>query len=80
MKRTAAPVMAFASAASALLAIPAFGQSSVNLYGSLDVAAYSRELSGEKRTKTLTSGIMNASRWGIRGSEDLGTDCARAST
>jgi predicted porin len=47
-------------------------QSSVTLYGSLDAGAYSKQLSGETRMKTLTSGIMNASRWGISGSEDLG--------
>jgi len=47
-------------------------QSSVNLYGSVDVAAYSKQLSGETRMKTLTSGIMNASRFGFSGSEDLG--------
>lgn len=58
--------------ASTMLAMPAFAQDSVNVYGSLDVAAYSKQLSGETRTKTLTSGIMNASRWGVRGSEDLG--------
>jgi predicted porin len=63
---------ALAAAASALLALPARAQDSVNVYGSLDVGAYSKQLSGETRTKTLTSGIMNASRWGVRGSEDLG--------
>ena len=50
----------------------ALAQSSVNIYGSLDLAAYSKQLSGETRTKTLTSGIMNASRYGFSGSEDLG--------
>lgn len=50
----------------------ALAQGSVTLYGSLDAAAYSKQLSGETRTKTLTSGIMNASRWGFRGTEDLG--------
>lgn len=50
----------------------AWAQSSVDLYGSLDVGVYSKQLSGESRTQTLTSGLMNASRWGIRGTEDLG--------
>jgi predicted porin len=66
--------------AAALMALgaPAWAQDSVNVYGSLDVGAYSKQLSGETRTKTLTSGIMNASRWGVRGSEDLGDGlCAR---
>ena len=63
---------ALAAAASALLGMPACAEDADNVYGSLDVAAYSKELSGETRMKTLTSGIMNASRWGVRGSEDLG--------
>jgi len=50
----------------------ALAQSSVSFYGSLDLAAYSKQLSGETRMKTLTSGIMNASRYGFSGSEDLG--------
>ena len=54
------------------LGASARAQDSVNVYGSLDVGAYSKQLSGETRTKTLTSGILNASRWGVRGSEDLG--------
>jgi predicted porin len=59
-------------AASALCCASAHAQSSVNLYGSLDVGAYSKQPSGEDRLATLTSGMMNASRWGIKGSEDLG--------
>lgn len=58
--------------AAAAASAGALAQSTVNLYGSLDIAAYSKQLSGETRTKTLTSGIMNASRYGFSGSEDLG--------
>lgn len=47
-------------------------QNSVSIYGSLDLGVYSKQLSGESRTQTLTSGNLNASRWGIRGMEDLG--------
>ena len=50
----------------------ACAQSSVNIYGSLDLGVYSKQLSGESRTQTLASGLMNASRWGVRGTEDLG--------
>jgi len=50
----------------------ACAQSSVSIYGSLDLGVYSKQLSGESRTQTLSSGLMNASRWGIRGTEDLG--------
>ncbi|QHI98473.1 porin [Xylophilus rhododendri] len=49
-----------------------WAQSSVDIYGSLDLGFYSKQLSGESRTQTLSSGLMNASRWGIRGTEDLG--------
>ncbi|XAH24486.1 porin [Xylophilus sp. GW821-FHT01B05] len=58
--------------AAALIASPAWAQSSVSIYGSLDIGVYSKQLSGESRVQTLTSGNMNASRWGIRGTEDLG--------
>ena len=51
---------------------PASATSSVLLYGLLDVSAYDKQLSGEKRLKTLQSGAMTTSRWGISGSEDLG--------
>lgn len=50
----------------------ATAQSSVALYGILDVGAYSKQLAGETRLKTLSSGVMSTSRWGFRGSEDLG--------
>ena len=59
-------------AALLLAAGAAQAQDAVSVYGSLDIAAYSKQLAGETRTKTLTSGILNASRWGVRGSEDLG--------
>jgi len=64
--------ISLAAGIGALAAIPALAQDSVNIYGSLDVGVYSKQLSGESRVQTLTSGNMNASRWGIRGSEDLG--------
>ncbi|WP_457419385.1 porin [Roseateles sp. P5_E7] len=50
----------------------ATAQSSVSLYGILDAGAYSKQLAGETRLKTLSSGVMSTSRWGFRGSEDLG--------
>lgn len=46
--------------------------SSVTLYGLLDAGLYSKQLSGESRLQTLTSGMMSASRWGLRGAENLG--------
>jgi predicted porin len=72
-RRQAAPVVAAVAAAlSALACASVQAQDAVTIYGSLDAAAYSKQLSGETRMKTLTSGIMNASRWGVRGTEDLG--------
>lgn len=60
------------AAALAATAGLAHGQSSVTLYGIVDAAYYARQLAGEERVHTLTSGVMSTSRWGFRGSEDLG--------
>ncbi len=61
--------------AAALLGVvvnPAFAQSSVTLYGLIDAGiAYTNNQSGSKNIQT-TSGAVNGSRWGLRGSEDLG--------
>ena len=46
--------------------------SNVSLYGVVDVSAYGKQLSGETRLKSLASGTMTTSRWGITGNEDLG--------
>lgn len=46
--------------------------SGVSLYGVLDVSAYDKQLSGEHKLKSLQSGAMTTSRWGITGTEDLG--------
>jgi predicted porin len=51
---------------------PANPAASVSLYGVLDVSAYEKQLAGERRLKTLQSGAMTTSRWGLSGSEDLG--------
>lgn len=61
-----------ATGALASVGSTAWAQSSVSIYGSLDLGVYSKQLSGESRTQTLSSGLMNASRWGVRGTEDLG--------
>jgi predicted porin len=44
----------------------------VVLYGLLDLAAYSKQLSGDPKLKTLQSGGMTTSRLGLSGAEDLG--------
>ena len=58
-----ATLTAFAGAASA--------QSSVTLFGIVDLAATSIK-NGSRTLKTLTEGSLNTSRLGFRGVEDLG--------
>jgi len=60
------------AAALACTAGLAHSQSSVTLYGIVDAGYYAKQLAGETRLHTLTSGVMSTSRWGFRGSEDLG--------
>ena len=75
MKKTVA-----ALAVLSVIAGAAHAQSSVNLYGLMDVfvgKTTSKDSVGGVVTKTdagtsLTSGGLNGSRWGLRGSEDLG--------
>ncbi|MBN9116518.1 MAG: porin, partial [Pandoraea sp.] len=53
-------------------AVPAFAQSSVTLYGIVDDAmTYSSNQNGKSNTY-LRSGNLAGSRWGLRGTEDLG--------
>lgn len=63
---------AFAGAASA--------QSSVTLYGLLDVSLTSDKTDNGDSTKNMTSGALNGSRWGLRGVEDLGGGLAATFT
>lgn len=60
----AAALMALAGAASA--------QSSVTLYGVVDVGLEQTRLSPGGSTTRLSSGIQSGSRWGVKGREDLG--------
>ncbi|MGU7785302.1 porin [Burkholderia sp. PU8-34] len=65
------------SAAGALFAIatsPAFAQSSVTLYGIVDEAVRYQTNAGPggKDQVSMTSGPETHSRWGLKGSEDLG--------
>ncbi|WP_454872563.1 porin [Paraburkholderia xenovorans] len=62
---TAAALMAFASAASA--------QSSVTLYGLVDAGMSFNSNAGGKNQLAMTSGNMNGARWGLMGTEDLGS-------
>ena len=55
----------------ATIAASASAQSTVTLFGVLDVAARSVK-NGDTSQKSLSSGGINSSRLGVRGSEDLG--------
>jgi predicted porin len=49
----------------------AMAQSSVTLYGRADVGVGSEKVNGDSTTKMINGGLTT-SRWGIRGTEDLG--------
>ena len=50
----------------------AMAQSSVTLYGIVDVALQSAKATNGVRQNTVASGNVNGSRFGLKGSEDLG--------
>ena len=50
----------------------AHAQSSVTLYGIIDEGFNINTNSGGKHLYNLSSGVMQGSRWGLRGAEDLG--------
>lgn len=61
----------------ALAALGAFAgaahaQSSVTLYGIIDEGINYNSNAGGERLYNLSSGVMQGSRWGLRGTEDLG--------
>ena len=57
-------------------ALPAFAQSSVTLYGIVDEAVryQTNAAAGGHDLVSMTSGPETHSRWGLKGSEDLGDD------
>ncbi|CAG9216728.1 Porin [Paraburkholderia tropica] len=62
----------FAAAISLAFATAAHAQSSVTLYGLIDVGiAYTNNAGGHSQYQ-MSSGNIQGSRWGLRGSEDLG--------
>jgi len=73
MKKPRSPLKKLAFTASAtLLASPAFAQSSVTLYGAVDDAiAYVNNQKGSSNVY-LRQGNLYASKWGLRGNEDIG--------
>ncbi|RDV00602.1 porin [Trinickia dinghuensis] len=67
-------VMGLSAAAGCLLATSAFAQSSVTLYGIIDVGVqYASNAGGHAQTQE-TSGMFNGNRFGLRGDEDLGSN------
>lgn len=58
--------------AGALVCLGAQAQDSVTIYGLADVGFTSVSGYAQGRVTSLSSGIMEGSRWGLRGNEDLG--------
>ena len=52
--------------------VPAFAQSSVTLYGLIDEGIDFTNNSGGHQVYEMTSGYAQGSRWGLKGTEDLG--------
>jgi predicted porin len=65
-------IKAFVCAALGCASLSAFAQSSVTLYGVLDEGLDWTSNVGGNRSYELTSGYASGSRWGLRGTEDLG--------
>jgi predicted porin len=67
MKKTCITAAALAASAGA-----AWAQSNVTLYGIVDAYVESTRITGRGSVAKLSNGGMQPSRWGLRGSEDLG--------
>jgi predicted porin len=63
---------AIALAISAAFAAPVFAQSSVTLYGVIDQGIDYTNNAGGSHVYEMASGYAQGSRWGLKGSEDLG--------
>lgn len=61
-----------ALAVSAAFVLPAWAQSSITLYGVIDEGINYTSNAGDKSAYQLQSGYAQGSRWGLKGSEDLG--------
>jgi predicted porin len=57
----------------AAVALPVHAQSSITLYGVLDEGINYTNNAGDKSAYQLESGYAQGSRWGLKGSEDLGS-------
>jgi len=63
---------ALGSSLALMLSAPAFAQSSVTLYGVIDQGINYTNNVGGKSLVEMASGFAQGSRWGLKGSEDLG--------
>lgn len=61
-----------ALAVTGAVAAPAFAQNSVTLYGIIDAGITYTNNSGGHSQWQMQSGILQGSRWGLKGAEDLG--------
>ncbi|MGN6652441.1 porin [Trinickia sp.] len=61
-----------ALAVTGAFAVPAFAQNSVTLYGVIDAGLTYVNNAGGHAKWAMQSGIVQGSRWGLKGSEDLG--------
>ncbi|TKC78104.1 porin [Trinickia terrae] len=61
-----------ASALTMTLSVPVFAQNSVTLYGVIDEGLVYTNNAGTGHAYQLESGYVQGSRWGLKGSEDLG--------
>ena len=57
----------------AAVALPVHAQSSITLYGVIDEGINYTNNAGDKSAYQLESGYAQGSRWGLKGSEDLGS-------
>jgi predicted porin len=62
----------FALAAGSMFSCAVFSQSNVTLYGIIDEGVNYNSNAGGERLYNLSSGVLNGSRWGLKGREDLG--------
>lgn len=61
-----------ALAVTGAFAVPAFAQNSVTLYGVIDAGLTYVNNSGGNHSWAMQSGVVQGSRWGLKGTEDLG--------
>lgn len=61
-----------ALAVTGAFAVPAFAQNSVTLYGVIDAGLTYVNNSGGNHVWAMQSGVVQGSRWGLKGTEDLG--------